>query len=63
MLSLDTWHILSLGTDTLDLIPWHLAGYYYTWHLYYITYSWLSLLRGLDMIIIQLPDIWYSCTP
>ena len=30
----------------------------------YMTYSWLSLLRGHDMIIILLlPDIWYSCTP
>jgi len=24
----------SLGTDTLDLMLWHLTGYYYTWHLY-----------------------------
>jgi len=30
----------------------------------YMTYSWLSLLRGHDMIIILLlPDIWYSWTP
>jgi len=43
MLSLDTWHMLSPGTNIFDLILWHLTGYYYTWHLYYITYSWLSL--------------------
>jgi len=61
-LSLDTWHMLSLGTDTLDLMLWHLTGQYYTWHLYYIAYSWLSLLRELDMIIILLPGIWYSWT-
>ena len=42
MLSLDTWHMLSPGTDTFDMILWHLTGYYYTWHLYYIAYSWLS---------------------
>jgi len=46
MLSLDTWHMLSLGTDTFDMMLWHLTGYYYTWHLWYIAYSWLSLLRG-----------------
>jgi len=40
---------LLLGTDTLDLMLWHRTGYYHTWHRYYITYSWLSLLRGLDM--------------
>ena len=32
------------------------------WYLYYMTYSWLSLLRGLGMTIILLPDIWYSWT-
>ena len=62
-LSLDTWPMLSLGTDTLDLMLWHLSRYYYTWHLYYIVYSWLSLLQRLDMIIILLSDIWYSWTP
>ena len=55
--------MLSTGTSTFDLILWHLTGYYYIWHLYYIIYSWLLLLRGLDMIIILLPDIWYSWTP
>jgi len=75
---LDTWHLiydtwrltcyhsldmLSHGTSTLDLILWHLTGYYYTWHLYYMAYSWLSLLRWLGMIIILLPDLWYSWTP
>ena len=30
---------------------------------YYMTYSWLSLLRGLGMTIILLPDVWYSWTP
>jgi len=80
----DTWHLiydtwqltwypsldmLSPGTSTHDLILWHLTRYYYTWHLYYIVYSWLSLLRGLGMIIILLPDLWYytvllnSCAP
>jgi len=38
-----------------------------TWYLYYIAYSWLSLLRGLDMIIILLPSstpkFLYSWTP
>ena len=63
MLSLDTWHMISPGTDTFDLILSHLTGYYYTWHLFYFAYSWLSLLRGLSMIIILLPDIWYSWTP
>ena len=62
----DMWHsilyMLSLGTNTLDLMLWHLTGYYYTWHMYYIAYSWLSLLQGFDMIIILLPDIWYSWT-
>ena len=61
-----TWHtvydMLSCGTNT------------WTWHLdpwpdittpdtcIYMTYSWLSLLRGLGMTIILLPDIWYSWT-
>ena len=63
MLSLDIWHMLSLSTDTLDLMLWHLSGQYYTWHLYYIVYSWLLLLQGLDIIIILLRDIWYSWTP
>ena len=63
MLSLDTWHMLSLGTNTLELMLWRLIGYYYTWYLYYIVYSWLSLLRGLDTIIILISDIWYSWTP
>jgi len=54
-----TWYLtpvlvmLSPVTSTLDLI---------LWHLYYITYSSLLLLRGLGMIIILLSDIWYSCT-
>jgi len=61
MLSL-TW-LLSYGTSTLDLILWHLTGYYYTRLLYYIVYSWLSLLRRLGMIIILLPHLWYSQTP
>ena len=46
-----TLDMLSPGTGTLDLI---------SWHLYYIAYSWLLLLWGLGMIIILLPDIWYS---
>ena len=62
-----TWHIvydmLSCGTNT------------WTWHFdpwsdittpdtcIYMTYSWLSLLRGLGMTIILLQDIWNSWTP
>ena len=61
MLSL-TWYPFT-WYSTLDLMLWHLTGYYYTWHMYYIAYSWLSLFRGLDMIIILLPDLWYSWTP
>jgi len=57
-----TLDMLSPSTSTLDLILWHLTGYCYTWHLYYIAYSWLSLLRRLGMIIILLPDFWYSWT-
>jgi len=38
--------MLSPGTDTFDPVLWHLTGYYYIWHMYYIAYSWLSLLRG-----------------
>jgi len=64
----DTWQLtcyhsldmLSPGASTYDLILWYLTGYYYTWHLYYMAYSWLSLLRGLGMIIILWPDLWYS---
>jgi len=62
----DTWYLtinmLSPGTSTHDMILWHLTGDYYTWHPYYLAYSWLSLLRGLDMIIILLSDLWYSWT-
>jgi len=68
IISLDTWHMLSLGTDTFDIISWHLTGFYYTWHLYYIASSWLSLLRGLDMILYcyqtsDTPELLYSWTP
>ena len=57
-LTLDTWYLtlalnmLSPGISSLDLILWHLTGYYYTRHLYFLAYSWLSLLRGLDYYII-----------
>ena len=47
----------------LDLTSWLLTGHYYPWYLYYMTYSWLSLLQGLGMTIILLPDTWYSWTP
>ena len=65
---LDTcsWHpvydMLSCGISTLT---WHCDPWpnTTTLHLYYMTYSWLSLLRGLGMTIILLPDIWYSWTP
>ena len=65
----DTWRLtcyhshdmLSHGTSTLD------TWYCDTWHLYYMAYSWLSLLRGLDMIIILFPtsgtpELVYSWT-
>ena len=65
-LSPDAWHLL-LGIDTIDLMLWHSTGYYHTWHLYCIAYSWLSLLCGLDMIITLLPsrtpELMYSLTP
>ena len=57
-----TLDMLSPSTSKLDLILWHLTGYCFTWHLYYIAYSWLSPLRRLGMIIILLPDSWYSWT-
>ena len=66
---LDPWYptpvldMLSPGISTLDLILWPLTGYCYTWHRYYIAYSWLLLLWRLGMIIILLPDFWYSWTP
>ena len=66
-----TWHLhLTHGIwyafmwyKYLDLTSWPLTGHYYPWYLCYMTYSWLSLLQGLGMIIISLPDILYSCTP
>jgi len=66
----DTWH-LTYYHRYMTLTTW----YWYTWpdaaipdlilsHLTdYIAYSWLLFLRGLDMIIILLLDIWYSWTP
>jgi len=71
-LILDTWHLfLTYGIcytfmwyKYLDLTSWLLTGYYHPWLPDYMTYTWLSLLRGHDMIIILLlPDIWYSWTP
>ena len=47
----------------IDLTSWPLTGHYHPWYPYYMTYSWLSLLWGVDMVIILLPDIWYSWTP
>ena len=47
----------------IDLTSWPLTRHYHPWYLYYMTYSWLSLLRGLGMTIILLPNIWYSWTP
>ena len=58
-----TLDMLSPSTSKLALILWHLTGYCYIWHLYYIAYSWLSLLRRLGMIIILLQDFWYSWIP
>ena len=66
-----TWHLhLTHGIwyafmwyKYLDLTSRLLTGHYHPWCLYYMTYSWLSLLQGLGMTIILLPDIWYSWTP
>ena len=66
-----TWHLhlthgiwyVFMWYKYLDLTSWPLTGHYYPWYLYYMIYSWLSLLRGLGMTIILLPDTWYSCTP
>ena len=66
--------MLSPGTDTFDLILWHLTGYYYTWHPYYIAYSWLSLwrepwqdyytaTRHLVLLNSWTPEPLYSWTP
>jgi len=43
-----TWYLIYAITWYWYTWPmlWHLTRYYYTWHLYYIAYSWLSLLRG-----------------
>ena len=59
-----TWHLIS-DTGTWYVITWPdiMTPDWILLHLYYLTYSWLSLLRGLGMIIILLPDLWYSCTP
>ena len=57
-----TWHAF-MWYKYIDLTSWPLTGHYHPWYLYYMAYSWLSLLRGLGMIIILLPDIWYSWTP
>ena len=61
-------NMLSHGTSTLDLILWHLTGYYCTWRLYYFAYSWLSLLRGLAWLlyyyqIFGTPELLCSWTP
>ena len=68
MLSLDAWHMLSLDTDRLDLMLWHLTGYYYTWHMYCIAYSWLSLYRDLTWLLYcyqtsGTPELMYPWTP
>ena len=58
----DIWHAF-MWYKYIDLTSWPLTGHYHPWYMYYMAYSWLSLLRGLGMIIILLPDIWYSWTP
>ena len=69
ILTPNIWHMLTLTWHAfiwykhIDLILWCLTEYYYPWCLYYIAYSWLSLLWGLSKIIIMLPDIWYSWIP
>ena len=77
-LTLDTWHLISdtwqltcyhlIPDICYRLVMTHLTWCCdtwldtYIWYLYYIAYSWLSLLRGLGMIIILLLDLWYSWT-
>ena len=51
MLSFDVWHMLLFDTNTLNLMLWHLTGYYYTWHLYCVAYSWLSLYGDLTWLL------------
>ena len=60
----DTRYVTSfIWYKYIDLTSWPLTGHYHPWYLYYMTYSRLSLLWGLGMTIILLPDIWYSWTP
>ena len=54
-----TWHMLLPGPSTLDLILCLLTGYYYTWHLYYLAYSWLLYCYQ----IFGTPELLYSWTP
>jgi len=56
-----TLDILPPGTNTLGLILWYLTGYYYTGHRTSL-HIHDSHFYG-DLIIILLPDIWYSWTP
>ena len=59
-----TVDMLSPGTSIFDLILWHLTGYYYTGHLYFFAYSWLSLLWGLEYYIVTRHLVLLnSCTP
>ena len=73
-LSLDIGHRYLICRTWLLLLT-HGICYTFMWYKYldltlpplipdYMTYSWLSLLRGHDMIIILLlPDIWYFWAP
>ena len=51
------WHMLTLSWYAfmwykhLDLTSWPLTGHYHPWYLYYLAYSWLSLLRDLAWLL------------
>jgi len=64
------WHMLTLTWYAfmwhkyINLTSWPLTGHYHPWYLYYMAYSWLSLLRGLDYYIVTRHLILLnSCTP
>ena len=71
----DSWHLIYdnwqltcyTNLTCFHMVLVHLTRYCDTWLDTIIpgtciAYSWLSLLRGLGMIIILLPDLWYSWT-
>ena len=62
MLSPDTWHLL-LCIDILDLMFWHLTGIITPDTCITLPIHDYHFYEDLYMVIILLPDIWYSCTP